>query len=93
MEMFNVWALTAALGATTLAATLKAVEFRHELKLSNDVVTGLRKEIDLLNEKHSQRISEAQETNVKLKNKISELQQQLESHNAQPLDLPPMGCA
>ncbi len=60
MEIVHVWALASALGLAALAATLKAVEYRHELKLSNDIVSGLRKELDTLQEQHNQCISDLQ---------------------------------
>ena len=58
MEIIHVWALASALGLATLAATLKAVEYRHELKLSNDVVSVLRQELDTLKNHHDQCVSD-----------------------------------
>lgn len=58
MEIEYVWTLAAALGAAALAATLKAVEYRHELKLSNDVITGLRKELDTLKNENDKCVSD-----------------------------------
>jgi hypothetical protein len=58
MELIHVWTLASALGLAALAATLKAVEYRHELKLANDVISGLRQEIDTLKDQHDQCISD-----------------------------------
>ena len=78
MEMIHVWALAGALGLAALAATLKAVEFRHELKLENEIVAALRKEIDLLNKKHNESISDTQQLHSaeieKLTNRINHLE-------------------
>lgn len=60
MEIEYVWTLAAALGAAALAATLKVVEYRHELKLTNEVIAVLRKELDTLNQKNNQCISDLQ---------------------------------
>lgn len=92
MEIIHVWALAGALGLAALAATLKAVECRHELKLADNVISGLRKELDALNEKHNKSVSDFQSLNsaekAELLNRISNLEEQLKSHNAQPLNYP-----
>lgn len=58
MELVHVWTLASALGLAGLAATLKAVEYRHELKLADDVISGLRQELDALKNQHDQCVSD-----------------------------------
>lgn len=81
MEIIHVWALAGAFGLAALAATLKAVEYRHELKLANDVITVLRKEIDVLKQETNKRISNLEQLKstekVKLEERISNLEKQL----------------
>ena len=95
MELIHVWALASALGLAALAVTLKAVEYRHELKLSNDIVSILRKELDALQQQHNKSITDYQQLNSaekeKLLNRISELEKQLAIHRSKPLNYPGLG--
>jgi len=95
MELIHVWALASALGLTALAATLKTVEYRHELKLSNDIVSSLRKELDALQQQHNKSISNNQQFNAAEKEefvkRISDLEEQLKLHHAKLLNYPSLG--
>ena len=92
MELIHVWALASALGLAALAVTLKAVEYRHELKLSNDIVSILRKELDALQQQHNKSITDYQQLNSaekeKFTNRISELEKQIAFHNLKPINYP-----
>ena len=92
MELVHVWALAGALGLAALAATLKAVEYRHELKLSNDVVSSLRKELNMLQQQHNESVTNFQQLNSaekeKFTNRISELEKQIAFHNLKPINYP-----
>lgn len=70
MELIHVWALASALGLAALAATLKAVEYRHELKLANDVVSSLRQEIDILKNQHDKCVSDLEKLKAAKKNEF-----------------------
>jgi hypothetical protein len=70
MELIHVWALASALGLAALAATLKAVEYRHELKLANDVISSLRQEIDTLKNQNNQCVSDIEKLNAAKKDEF-----------------------
>ena len=95
MELIHVWALASALGLAALAATLKAVEYRHELKLSNDIVSSLRKELDSLQQKHNESIANSQQLNSaekeKMLHRITELEGQMRLHRSKPIKYPNNG--
>ena len=95
MEMIHVWALAGSLGLAALAATLKAVEYRHGLKLANDVASSLRKELDTLQQKHNESILYSQQLHSteieELTNRISDLEKQINLLNAKPLKYPDLG--
>ena len=90
MEMIHVWALAGGLGAAALAATLKAVGYRHELKLANEVIARLRKEMDALNEKHAKSITDSQELHTRekgeLSKRIADCENKLLSHDVGPFE-------
>lgn len=54
-EMF-IWSLLVAVVVLAIGTSLKAVEFRFELKMSEQVISGLWKEIYALKEKNNQSI-------------------------------------
>ena len=58
MEIIQVWALAGALGLAALAATLKAVEYRHELKLADKEISRLGKEMDILKDETNKRVAD-----------------------------------
>jgi len=61
-----VWALAGALGLAALAATLRAVEYRHELKLANKEIARLGKEAETLKDETKLKAAEIE----KLTNRV-----------------------
>ncbi len=59
-----VWGLFAAVIAISFSFALKTAELRHELKLTEKVISGLWKEIDALKERNNQSIPDEQNSNV-----------------------------
>ncbi|MGR3302073.1 MAG: hypothetical protein ACUZ8I_06155 [Candidatus Scalindua sp.] len=75
-----VWGLLASVIAIALIASLKAAEFRFELKMSEQVITGLWKKIDTLNEKNDQSVPNKPNLNAREPEKPSNT-----SHSQDPL--------
>lgn len=92
MEMTHVWALAVILFGVALAATLKAVEYRRELKMADEELSRLRQEMDALKQQHDQAISDAQTAYAaeieELTAKLAELERQRKIQFAKPIKYP-----
>jgi sensor histidine kinase YesM len=93
MPVQFVWTIAAALFVAALTATLKVADYARLLKRADEELATLRKEMNAQQDAKNQLISENQEAQAKLKNRIAQLEQQIESHNRRPFNLPPLGCA
>jgi type III secretory pathway component EscU len=60
MVDIQIWALAGFLGISAFTTAIKAVEYRRELKLSDEEVSRLRKELDALKQKHEKCVSDFQ---------------------------------
>jgi len=72
MPEFWFWGLLASIVLLAIGASLKAVEFRFELKLTNQVIDRLWKEIGILNKRNNQRIPDEQKLNIRGEQKFTE---------------------
>lgn len=59
-----VWGLLASVILLAIGVSFKAAEFRFELKLADQVITRLWKEVDTLNKRNNQSIPDKQEPKV-----------------------------
>ena len=70
------WTLLASVIILAIGTSLKAIGYRFELKLANQVIDRLWKEIDTLKERNNQSVSDKNELPPRIANKVTD-----ESHN------------
>ena len=89
------WSLLVSIGAIAVGAVLDAVKHRRELHLANEELSSSRKQLDVLKQNHNESISNLVKLNftekAELIKRISDLEEQLKSHNAKPLHYPKLG--
>ena len=74
-----IWGILASVIMIAFVATLKAAGFRFELKMADQVITRLWKEIDTLNERNNQSISNKRESDMpEIRNPTNKI------HNKEP---------